>query len=144
MVMNEEERWNYLLTLDDELLKGGVILSEWCSLMVRESDLAFAKGAFLSSIITAVSAIETYLRSEYETAKKDSLFQILQKADFDKELANEINTIRQFRNKFVHVDNPWHDQPLLEDEQFVTDNIEKMAFRAVKALRKTLYSSQFI
>ena len=112
MVMNEEERWNYLLTLDDELLKGGVILSEWCSLMVRESDIAFAKGAFLASIITAVSAIETYLRSESETVKKSNLFQILQKADIDGELANEIDTIRQFRNKFVHVDNPWDDQQL--------------------------------
>ena len=132
------------MTLDDELLKGGVILSEWCSLMVRESDIAFAKGAFLASIITAVSAIETYLRSESETVKKSNLFQILQKADIDGELANEIDTIRQFRNKFVHVDNPWDDQQLPEDEQFVTKNIEKMAFRAVKALRRTLYSSQFI
>ena len=29
--MNEEERWTFITALDDELLKGGVILSEWCS-----------------------------------------------------------------------------------------------------------------
>ena len=59
--MNRDERWKYLAALDDELLKGGVILSEWCSFIVREADTAFAEGANLASILTAVSGIETYV-----------------------------------------------------------------------------------
>ena len=60
--MNEDERWDFLVQLDEELLKGGVILSEWCSFIVREADTAFAKRAHLASILVAVSGIETYLR----------------------------------------------------------------------------------
>jgi hypothetical protein len=58
--MNHDERWNYLVVLDAEMLKGGVILSEWCSFIVREADTAFANGANLASILTAVFGIETY------------------------------------------------------------------------------------
>jgi hypothetical protein len=58
--MAQEDRWLQLLALDEELLKGGVILSEWYSFIVREADTAFAGGAYLASILTAVSGIETY------------------------------------------------------------------------------------
>jgi hypothetical protein len=45
--MNIDERWSYLVALDEdeELLKGSVILSEWCSFIVREADTAFVNGA---------------------------------------------------------------------------------------------------
>lgn len=68
--MVEKERWDYLFALDDELLRGGVMLSEWCSFIVREADIAFVHGAFLATILTTVSAIETYLRAEYSTGQK--------------------------------------------------------------------------
>jgi len=48
--MTSDDRWDHLIALDDELLKGGVILSEWCSFIVREADTAFASGAYLASI----------------------------------------------------------------------------------------------
>ena len=75
--MKEEERWSHLVALDEELLKGGVILSEWCSFIVREADTAFVNGAHLASILTAVSGIETYLRSEYSQTSKDRLFKLI-------------------------------------------------------------------
>lgn len=53
--MNQEKRWEMLIALDEELLKGGVVLSEWCSFIVREADMAFVNGAHLASILTAVS-----------------------------------------------------------------------------------------
>jgi len=63
--MKENERWSHLTTLDDQYLKGGVILSEWCSFIIRDADVAFVNGAHLVPILTSVSGIETYLRSEY-------------------------------------------------------------------------------
>jgi len=39
--MNREE---YILQLDDELLVGGVILSEWSACLVRDADEAFVQG----------------------------------------------------------------------------------------------------
>ena len=68
--MTEEERWNHLVALDDEIPKGGVILSEWCSLIVREADIAFVKGANLATILTAIAGIETHLRAELQTNGK--------------------------------------------------------------------------
>lgn len=71
--MTLEDRWNHLISLDEELLKGGVILSEGCSFIVREADTAFAGGAHLASILVAVSGVETYLRSEYSREKRERL-----------------------------------------------------------------------
>lgn len=68
------------MSLDEELLNGGVILSEWCSFIVRESDLAFVHGANLASILAAVSGIVTYLRSEYAKKERSSLFEVINDA----------------------------------------------------------------
>ena len=46
-VMTEDERWAHLVALDDELLKGGVIHSEWCTFIVRDADTAFAGGVLI-------------------------------------------------------------------------------------------------
>jgi hypothetical protein len=45
----------YFRRRDDELLLGGAILSELCSLVVREVDIAAVHGAYLASILAAVS-----------------------------------------------------------------------------------------
>ncbi|MFC0382354.1 hypothetical protein, partial [Chromohalobacter israelensis] len=108
--MNEAERWNHILSLDEELLKGGVILSEWCSFIVRESDLAFVHGANLASILTAVSGIETYLRSEYTKKERSTLFELINGAPIADDLRSDLHTLRKYRNKWVHVNDPWDDQ----------------------------------
>lgn len=112
--MNEEERQNYLVDLDEELLKGGVILSEWCSFIVREADTAFVRGAFLASILTAVSGIETYLRSEHSNGGKERLFDLINGASIKDDLKNDLHTLRVCRNKWVHVSDPWRDEKLIE------------------------------
>ncbi len=45
MTDTKQLREAYGLSLDDELLKGCVMLSEWCGFLVRESDLAFVNMA---------------------------------------------------------------------------------------------------
>lgn len=104
--MNQDERWTQLIALDEELLKGGVILSEWCSFIVREADTAFASGAHLASILTAVSGIETYLRSEHSETGKERLVELINRASIDSSLKADLHTLRKYRNKWVHVDNP--------------------------------------
>ena len=34
--MTEEDKWTYIVNLDEELLKGGVILSEWTTFLAKE------------------------------------------------------------------------------------------------------------
>lgn len=71
--MQGEDRWKFITDLDDQLLKGGVILSEWCVYIVQESDNSFAAGLHLATVLMAMAGIETYLRSEYETVMTDCM-----------------------------------------------------------------------
>ncbi|QNH05157.1 hypothetical protein HNQ27_21185 [Pseudomonas sp. B11D7D] len=142
--MTENERWAHLVALDDELLKGGVILSEWCTFIVRDADTAFANGAHLAAILTAVSGIETYLRSEYSKTGRERLVELINIAEIDASLKTDLHTLRKYRNKWVHVDNPREDEELLEHPETVEDELEEMAFFAVRALRRTIYENQWV
>lgn len=142
--MNQKERWNHIVSLDEELLKGGVILSEWCSFIVRESDLAFAHGASLASILTAVSGIETYLRSEYFEKERISLFELIDGAPIADDLRADLHKLRKYRNKWVHVNDPWDDQKLLDDPEESVKELEEMALFAARALRRTIYENQWV
>lgn len=142
--MNREQRWSHLVALDDELLKGGVILSEWCSFIVREADIAFAEGANLASILTAVSGIETYLRSEHAETGKERLVDLIGRASIDASLKADLNALRKYRNKWVHVDDPWNDSSLLERSEDTEDELERMALFAARALRRTIYENQWV
>jgi hypothetical protein len=142
--MNEDERWELLIALDDELLKGGVILSEWCSLIVREADIVFVKGAHIASILTAVSGIETYLRSEYSVTSKERLIDLINHASINTKLKADLHSLRKYRNKWVHIDDPWNDASLLECPEETEQELERMAFFAARALRSTIYENQWV
>ena len=142
--MNQDERWEKLVALDEDLLKGGVIFSEWCSLIVREADIAFTSGAHLASILTAVSGIETYLRSEHAETGKQRLVELINRATIDSGLKDELHALRKYRNKWVHVDEPWDDAILLERPEEMEKELEDMAFFAVCALRRTIYENQWV
>ena len=142
--MTPDDRWAHLVALDDELLKGGVILSEWCSFIVREADTAFAGGAHLASILTSVSAIETYLRSEHSTTGRERLATLIDTATIKPGLKHDLHTLRKYRNKWVHVDDPGNDRALLEKPEETETELEQMAFFAIRALRRTIYENQWI
>ena len=59
--MNTEQKWEYINSLDDKFLIGGVILSEWTACIVRDVDIAYCSHANLA----AQAAIECHLRYEY-------------------------------------------------------------------------------
>jgi hypothetical protein len=143
-LMSSDDRWNHLVELDEELLKGGVILSEWCSFIVREADTAFAGGAYLASILVAVSGIETYLRSEYSTGKRERLVTLIDSSPIESMLKEDLHALRKYRNKWVHVDDPWNDGALLEKPEETENELEEMALFAVRALRRTIYENQWI
>jgi hypothetical protein len=144
MLKSEHERSDTLLALDDELMKGGVILSEWCAFLTRESDTAYTKGAFLASILTSLSAIETHLRSEYPDAAKMRLVKLIDDSNLDPELVSDLHVLRKYRNKWVHVSDPWDDQSLIENPAQYEDELEQMALFAIGALRRTIYSNPWV
>jgi hypothetical protein len=142
--MSQDDRWAQIVALDEELLRGGVILSEWCSFIVREADMAFAAGANLASILTAVSGIETYLRSEHSEAGKKRLVELINRASIDAGLKDDLHMLRKYRNKWVHVDEPWNDSSLLARPEETEQELERMALFAARALRKTIYENPWV
>ncbi len=99
-----------------------MIVSEWAALIVKEADIAFVHGAFLASILTAVSGIETYLRSEYGSVKKESLFYLIERSDIMQGLKKDLHKLRKYRNKWVHVSEPWDDAELLRAPEMSEKN----------------------
>jgi hypothetical protein len=140
--MSDDDRWRYILELDDSLLKGSVILSEWCAFIVRETDTAFVAHAHLATIITAMAGIETYLRSEYATEARVTLYQLIEQSPLDNELRKDIHDLRKFRNRWVHVSDPNDDQELLDQPEQFEQELETMAKSAVSVLRRTIYENQ--
>lgn len=112
--------------------------------IVREADIAFANGAYLAHILTSVSGVETYLRSEYGEKSRERLIDLIEKASLDAELTKDLHTLRRYRNKWVHVDDPWDDNCLLEGSEGKESELEKMAFFAARALRRTIYENLWI
>lgn len=143
-LMTVEGRWEFLGTLDEELLQGGVILSEWCSFITNQADIAFAGGAFLASILTAVSGIETYLRSEYSPGRNCRLADLIDQSPIADDLKLEMHALRKYRNSWVHVDDPWSDEQLLEKPEEAEQDLQEMTVFAMRVLRKTIYENPWI
>jgi hypothetical protein len=139
--MTENEREAMLLALDDELLKGDVILSEWCTFITRDADTSFIHGAFLACILTSVAAIETHLRSESGEAKRMRLAQLIDAAQLESDLTADLHGLRRYRNRWVHVEDPWEDSELLEHPEQHEAELEQKALMCVRALRRTIYNN---
>lgn len=142
--MNLDDRWSHLIALDEKLLKGGVILSEWCSFIVREADTAFVNSAHLASILTAVSGIETYLRSEYTQSGRARLVDLINLSPISDALKVNLHTLRKYRNKWVHIDEPWDDSELIEHPETTEKEFEEMALFAARLLRETIYENPWV
>jgi hypothetical protein len=141
--MNEDEKWEYLVELDKTLLRGGVILSEWATVLIKSADLAFVCGAHPASIITGLAGVETHLRGEGGSSKQ-RLVDLIERSDLEEGLKQELQLLRKYRNKWVHVADPWDDDDLLgSPEQYGTE-LEEMAKRCAVALRRTIYINPWL
>ena len=139
-----ESRWKMIEQLDEELLKGSVIVSEWCAFIVREADIAFVGEAHLATIVTATAGIETYLRSEYEFNSRETLFAMIEQASIEEGLRSDIHALRKFRNRWVHVADPGDNAGLLDDPVTYEQELEDMAWLAVRTLRRVIYQNQWV
>jgi hypothetical protein len=142
--MNENEKWDFINKLDEELLVGGVILSEWSTFLIRDADTAFAAGAHLAAILTALAGIESHLKYEYGSEQRERLVQLIDAASITDELRAELHELRRYRNRWVHVSDPHDDANLLSRPEAHEAELEQMATRAIRALRQTIYTEQWI
>lgn len=145
--MTQEERQQYINKLDEELFLGGTMLSEWSTLLIRDADTAFCYGANLSTILVAQAAIESHLRFEYVHAKesrKASFYSIIENAPIPDELKANLHKLRIYRNKWIHVNDPYEDEELLDNPEYFENELEEMATFAIRALREVIYLDQFV
>lgn len=135
-----EAKWAYLVALDDDLLRGGVTLSEWASFLGRDADVAFVHGAHLACVVVSLAGVETHLRSESGSAST-RLVELIDNSQLEPELISELHALRRYRNRWVHVADPSDDAALLVDPAKHEGELEEMAKRCVAALRRVLYSN---
>jgi hypothetical protein len=143
--MAEEDKWDFINQLDEELLQGGVILSEWSAFLIRDADTAYCAGANLAAILAAQAAIESHLRYEYaENTKKRGFFQLIEASPISEDLKADLHLIRKYRNQWVHVNEPHQDDDLLKQPNYVEKELEEMAKFSIRVMRKAVYLEQFV
>lgn len=141
--MTEEDKWQYLVDLDEHLLQGGVILSEWAAFLIKDADMAFVAGAHLASILTGLAGVETLLRGESGRSKQ-RLVDLIEESDLDEDLKRDLQLLRKYRNKWVHVSDSWDDEALLKSPEDHESELEEMAKRCAVALRRTIYKNPWV
>lgn len=142
--MNEQERRHHITQLNERMLRGQVFLSEWCAFIVKETDTAFVRGVFLAAILTAVAGIETYLRAEYRANERKGLNDLIDEASIDDDLRRDLHSLRRYRNTWVHVNDPWNDDRLIQSPEELRNELERTALFAVTTLRRVIYDNQWV
>ena len=145
--MTEEQKWDYINQLDEELLMGGVILSEWTTFLVKDAETAFCSGAYLASILASQAAIESHLRYDYFNSTETKgwgFYDLIEKSNLKSEFKNELHVLRKYRNKWVHVNDPSNDNELLERPEYYETELADFSKTTIKSMLKILYSNQFV
>ncbi|HBB88422.1 MAG TPA: hypothetical protein DC047_12480 [Blastocatellia bacterium] len=138
------DRQDYLLRLEDELLMGDVMLSEWSTFLARDADTAFQAGADLAAILMSQAAIECHLRYEYFDGerRKLSFYELIEQSPVPLGLKIVLHKVRKYRNRWVHVNDPHDDEDLLTRPEYYETELEEMAFFAIKAMMQIIYLEQ--
>lgn len=145
--MTEKQKWEYINRLDEELLLGGVVLSEWTTFLAKDAEIAFCSGAYLSSILASQASIESHLRYEYfsgNTSKNWSLYNLIENSQLDCNLKSELHDLRKYRNKWVHVNEVEEDSQLLEKPEYFEAELLETSKKAIKSMLRVLYSNQLV
>ena len=145
--MTSDEKWEFITKLDDELLLGGLMLSEWSSFLIRDADEAFCAGAHLAAILAAQAAMECHLRHDYSpnsTQKNLGFFDLIERSSLPDNLRADLHTVRRYRNRWVHVNDPDSDDNLLERPEYYNEELERMAKLAIRSMRRVIYLEQFV
>ncbi len=145
--MTEQEKWDYVNSLDEELLQGGVILSEWTIFLVKDAEVAFCGHANLASILACQAAIESHLRFDYSTPeqlKGWGFYQLIESSLLNKDLKDELHELRKFRNTWIHVKDPSNDSDLLEKPKYHENELEQFAKKSIKIMLRAIYNNSMI
>ncbi|OCH29986.1 hypothetical protein [Aliivibrio fischeri] len=140
--MSIDYDFSEIIVLDEELLSGAVLINEWCVTIIREADIAYVSGAYLGAILTAVSGIETHMRSELDS--KSSLVNLINESEINESLKQQLHAMRKYRNQWVHVDSLDNEFIPLTFADELRDELKLKAYESIKLLRKVIYARPWI
>lgn len=141
------DKWQYLVELEEELLQGGVILSEWTTFLVKDAQIAFCAGAYLSSILASQSAIESHLKYDVfssDESKKWGFYQLIENSSFGSGFKEELHELRKLRNLWVHVSDPQDDHDLLNRPEYHEQELKQFAIRTMRTVLTVIYNNPWI
>jgi hypothetical protein len=141
--MTLEEKEAFVLSLEDELLKGGVMLPEWTTRISQEAIESFVGGRHLACLLTGMAAIETQLRSDHG-GSQTRLQDLVKESGFPNALKESLHSLRRYRNRWVHVSDPWDDQVLLGKSDAVEEELFQMSKLCVELMMRVLFSKQWV
>ena len=147
--VSSDAKWEFIVSLDERYLKGGVMLSEWTASLVRDADTAFCSGAHLSAILilSSQAAVECHLRYEYSSfhnSDRLGFYDLIEQSPIDAELRVELHRIRRFRNRWVHMNDPHDDDDLLARPEYHEKQLEEFATFTIEQLRRVIYLEQCV
>ena len=145
--MSNQDKWDNIIQLDEELLHGGIILSEWTTYLVKDADIAYCSNANLSSILTCQAAIESHLRYDYynsDEVKKWGFYRLIEESSLPKMLKEDLHGLRNYRNKWVHVNNPQNDEDLLNRPNYHEEELEVISKKSIRLVREVLYRNPWV
>ncbi|ADP17086.1 hypothetical protein AXYL_03766 [Achromobacter xylosoxidans A8] len=70
--------------------------------------------------------------------------QLIENSPISDDLKADLHKLRKYRNRWVHVDEPWSDRMLIDEPTAMESELENMAFFAARTLRKAIYANQCI
>jgi hypothetical protein len=147
-IMNQaNDRWDYINKLEDELLLGGVIISEWSAFLVQDAEEAFCSGANLAAILVSQAAIESHLRYEYASSqvhKRLSFYELIEQSPLPEEMKRDLHILRKYRNRWVHVNDPNNDADLLVRPEYYEEEVERIAYMTIKLLLQVVCLEQWV
>lgn len=142
--MNQTEREEYFLAQEDKLLRGGVAYSEWCTFISKSVYQAFVNGADLATVLTAVTCIETYFKTENPEDSNKSLVELIDTAfGLSDEEKESLHILRKYRNGWVHADRLDDTDLFLHEDKYERE-LEEMALLSIRLLLTVLFSNPFI
>ncbi|MFZ5786333.1 MAG: hypothetical protein ACOY3Y_07815 [Acidobacteriota bacterium] len=146
--MTEAEKWAWIQDLEDKYLKGGIMLSEWSTMLAKEADHAFCSGANLAAVLAAQAAMEAHLRYDFfdpENVKGWGFYKLIEGADdVSEDLRERMHEVRRFRNTWVHVNDPHDDEHLLERPELVEAEAEVITMKALDAMMDLFCTYQWV
>ena len=139
-----EERWAYVVGLDDELLLGGAVTSAKTETLIQNADISYCNGAPLATIILSAAAIESHLRFDYQDDTRSGLADLIDRSILDGETKGKLHELRKERNKWVHSREDSEADEWLYNDIAGEERLDSLAREALRLLRTVLYSDQFV